>query len=243
MRPTHEWISRVNQKHKRLDEFELAPEQRARLDRLAEVEFVYSTLKLDGSDVTREQVTRLVSSEPTAKTLATNETAALALLESLRRVASLVRAQGKAAALSVDLLLALNNAPGAGQGFRKSAGDTSRLVRPVAAENLPAVLEGACLWYSADSFAELHPVEQASIVFLRLIEIQPFEKSNERTALLAASLFTLRSGLPPIAIKPEMHSAYRNAVDEGFRMNTKLMVELLAGAVEKSLSEMIQEVA
>jgi hypothetical protein len=36
-----------------------------------------------------------------------------------------------------------------------------------------------------------------------------------------------------------MRGAYRAAIDEGLRMNTKPMVELMAEAVEKSLAEMI----
>jgi hypothetical protein len=76
-------------------------------------------------------------------------------------------------------------------------------------------------------------------VLLRLIDLQPFEEANERTALVAASLFTVRRELPPIIIKPEMASAYRNALDEGTRMNTKPMVETTAEAIEKSLAELI----
>ena len=79
-------------------------------------------------------------------------------------------------------------------------------------------------------------------MLLRLIDLQPFEQSNERTALVAASLFTLRSELPPIIIKPEMASAYRNALDEGTRMNTKPMVELIAEAINQSINGMIQQV-
>jgi Fic family protein len=111
----------------------------------------------------------------------------------------------------------------------------------MAPEHLPALLESACQWYTAESFTELNPVEQASIVLLRLIDLQPFEQANERTALVAASLFTMRSHLPPIIIKPELASAYRNALDEGARMNTKPMVETIAEAVEKSLEELIEE--
>ena len=75
--------------------------------------------------------------------------------------------------------------------------------------HLRLILDSACQWFSADSFRELHPVEQASI--LRLIEMHPFQLRNERTALLAASLFTLRSGLPPLIIEPGSHQAYRAA--------------------------------
>jgi Fic family protein len=104
-------------------------------------------------------------------------------------------------------------------------------------------LESACRWYTAESFAELNPVEQASIVLLRLVEMQPFEDANERTALVAASLFTLRNDLPPIIIKPEMDSSYRLALEEGIRMNTKPMVETVADAVVASLGELVQEAA
>ena len=236
-RGTSEWISRVNQKHKQLSELRLSAEQKERLDRWAETEFVYSTLKLEGASINREQVARVVLYATGAG--AENERTTTALLDSVRTVASLARANGKAAELTSELLLKLHSLPGA--GFRQTAGDTNRIVRPPSAELLPALLESACRWYTAESFAELNPLEQASIVLLRLIELQPFEEANERTALVAASLFTLRSELPPIIIKPEMDSAYRKARDEGMQMNTKPMVELVAEAVERSLSEMIEQ--
>ena len=234
-RGTSEWISRVNQKHKQLTELRLSAEQKERLDRWAETEFVYSTLKLEGASINREQVARVVLRATGAD--AENEPTTMALLYSLRTVTSSARAKGKTAELTNELLLKLHSPSGA--GFRKTAGDTNRIVKPASAEHLPALLEICCRWYTAESFAELNPLEQASIVLLRLIEIQPFEEANERTALVAASLFTLRSELPPIIIKPEMDPAYCNARDEGMQMNTKPMVELVAEAVERSLSEMI----
>jgi Fic family protein len=235
-RGTSEWISRVNQKHKQLTDLRLSAEQKERLDRWAETEFVYSTLKLEGADINREQVARVVLYATGAD--AGNERTPMALLDSLRTVTALARANGKAAELTSELLLQLHSLPG---GFRQTAGDASRIVRPASSEHLPALLESACRWYTAESFAELNPLEQSSIVLLRLIEIQPFEEANERTALVAASLFTLRSELPQVIIKPEMDSAYRNARDEGMQMNTKPMVELVAEAVERSLSEMIEQ--
>lgn len=238
-RGTSEWISRVNQKYKQLTELRLSAAKKERLDRWAETEFVYSTLKLEGASINREQVARVVLHATGAGADAENERTTTALLDSVRAVTSLARANGKAAELTSELLLQLHSLPGT--GFRQTAGDTNRIVRPASPEHLPALLESACRWYTAESFAELNPLEQASIVLLRLIEIQPFEEANERTALVTASLFTLRSELPPIIIKPEMDSAYRSARDEGMQMNTKPMVELVAEAVERSLSEMIEQ--
>jgi Fic family protein len=231
-RASYEWVARVNQKHKQLAELRLSADEQETLDRRTEIEFVYSTLKLEGAQIQLEPVARIVSSPVTVNEGETDRSIA-ALLESFRTVTALARADGRAAMLSPELLLKLHNVPDRAPGFRRSTGDKS--VMP-AAEHLPAVLESACQWFTAESFAEFHPIEQASLVLLRLIDIQPFEHANERTALVVASLFTLRSELPPIIIKPEMHSAYRNALDEGVRMNTRPMVDVLSKVVEGWLS-------
>jgi len=231
-RPTYEWVARVNQKHKQLTELALSAAQKQTLDRWLEIEFVYSTLRLAGEKIEREQVARLVSAPANQPG---EVGAATQLLDSLRTVTSMTREPGKESGLSVELLLKLNDLQG-GRGFQ-STDSTSK----VKAEMLPVVLEGACQWFSADSFAELHPIEQAGIVLLRLIELRPFDEGNEKTALVAASLFTLRSGLPPIIIGVEAQPAYRAALNEGIRMNTKPMVELMAESVERSLGLMILE--
>lgn len=228
-RPTYEWVARVNQKHKQLAELMLAAEEKQTLDRWIAIEFVYSTLKLEGEEIEREQVERIVLAPINSLETAAPE-AATRLLESLRTITSIAREQGKDSALSVELLLKLHNTPGARDFL--NAGDASSKVKGT---NLSFVLDTAFMWFSADSFVELHPIEQASIVFLRLIELRPFEQRNQQTALLAASLFTLRGGLPPIIIGPEAHRAYRAALDEGLRMNTKPMVEFLAESVERTL--------
>ena len=225
-RPTYEWVARVNQKHKQLTELALSAAQKQTLDRWLEIEFVYSTLRLEGEEIEREQVARLVS----VPTNSAGEPAAVyRLLASLRTVTSITNKFGKDSALSVELLLKLNDVQG-GQGYQ-STDSTSK----VKTEILPLILEGACQWFSADSFAELHPIEQAGIVLLRLIDLRPFDHGNEQTALVAASLFTLRSGLPPIIIGVETQPMYRAALKEGIRMNTKPMVELIAESIEKTL--------
>lgn len=235
-RPTYEWVARVNQKHKQLAELQLSVKQKQTLDRWIEIEFVRSTLELEDSNIDREQLARIVAA-PASSIGAREPEAATSLLESLRTVTSIARESGKDSALTVELLLELHNAPDA-QGLRSAADVTSK----VTPESLSLVLDGACQWFSAGSFAELHPIEQASVVFLRLTEIRAFDQRNERTALVAASLFTLRSGLPPIIIEPGTQPAYRAALNEGLRMNTKPMVEFVASSVEKSLSQMILQV-
>jgi Fic/DOC family len=241
-RSASEWINRVGQKHKQLAALEPSAEERDALDRWAATEFVYSTLALDGATVEREKVASLAARPTDLMGLDKDDLVIEALLEALRTIESLVESFGRTASLAPDVLIRLHNPLGGAEGFRKSEGDTGRPFKPTPPEQLPAAIETACRWFKTESFAELNPVEQASIAYLRLVEFQPFEESSDRTSLVAASLFTMRSGLPPVIIRPETGGEYRAAVDEGLRMNTKPMVELIAGAVERALGEMIRVV-
>lgn len=231
-RPTYEWVARVNQKHKQLDELRLSAEQTQKLDRWIKIEFVYATLRLEGLDIPRDLVARIASSQG-GDGDSTEAESANALFQSLRALTLIARERGNDAALSAELLLRLND-PTSAQGVRDG-----HSVPEMTGEHSRLILDSACQWFEADSFQELHPIEQASIVFLRLIDLRPFIDRTERTAVLAASLFTLRSGLPPIIIDPKTQPAYRAALAEGLQMNTKRMVEFIAESVERKLEELI----
>lgn len=193
-----------------------------------EADFIFHALNLAGARPSRERVEEIVRAgdgpEPGS---ADSDAGILRLLRALRLVRSQVESEAPKAELTPGLLLKLGRKPDGSPGeFRE--GITERMI------------ESACLWFTAGSFGELNPLEQASIVHLRLIEIRPFEEGNEGLALVAASLFIMRSGLPPLIITQEMSEDYRAAMTEGFRMNTKPLVELMARATERTLSEMIE---
>lgn len=235
-RPTQERISRVDQKLKALDALVLSTDEKRRLEDWADVEFVSATLNLEGLRVARERIVQLDSASIDRRELSESDLSASRLLESLRIVRSQTRAHAKAAILTAELLFELHNL------LIRNVVDASRVdERGEGSRNTSnESLSVACRWFGAESFTELHAVEQASIVLLRLLELRPFPEANERVALVGASLHTLRCGLPPIIIRPEMQAAYRSAIDEGFKMNTKPMVELMAEAVERTVSEIIE---
>jgi hypothetical protein len=163
---------------------------------------------------------RLQNRKASGETQAAAET-----LRALREIESVVEAAGREAALTPELLAALARSQEGEEGESRKS---------------PAAVENACRWFAADSFGELNPVEQAAISCLRFLELEPFERKGERIALLSASLFTLRGTLPPVIIKPDQVAAFRAAAEEGFRMNTKPMVEVIGEAVAQSLDEMIR---
>lgn len=220
--PIYEWISRVDRVRKELAAMNLTEERRALLSRAVEVEWVHSLMRLSGSLITLADVERALSSGQRALE---GDAELSGTFAAVRMVSDEAQSGGRAAQLSSDLVRRLH-------GFLEAAGAAFRSEAAVASVNL------ACGWFAADSFLELHAVEQAGIVLLRLAEIDPFERPSDRTALLAASLFTLRAGLPPIIIGPDLSPSFRAALKEGLRISTRPVVELIGEAVESTLTEM-----
>ena len=239
-RAAYEWIHRLSQKHKDFTSLDLSLEEKSALARWKETQFVYSALKLDDVEVSREKVAHFAARPTDLLGLSEEELTMMTMLEALRTIESLIASFGRAAELAPDVLIRLHNPLGSTEGFRITAGDRNRPLKPTPAAHLIAVVDSACRWFTADSFRELNPIEQAAIAYLRLIEIQPFERASDQTALVAASLFTMRSDLPPIIIRPEMKPQYLAAISQAVKTNTRPMVELMADAVEKALDEMIR---
>jgi hypothetical protein len=235
-RPSYQWISRIDQKRRDIESVELSGAAEGRLNRLLESEFVRSALALKGSQIDRAQIERIAREQSPPSGGPADVLRALSAFRKIRRAA---KGEGRGAVLTPGLLLDLSEGPDGSPGeFRRGEGEARREVRPAPPERLAAVVEGACRWFTAGSFEELHPVEQASIAHLRLMEIQPFAEDNEQLSLAAASLFSMRSGLPPVIISPDAAAEYGAALGEGFRMNTRPLVDLLARMAENALDLM-----
>lgn len=110
---------------------------------------------------------------------------------------------------------------------------------PTPAILLPRMLAHAFDWFATPSFAELHPVEQATVVYLRLLDLYPFPIATETTALLAASFYTERAGLPPLIIFADevTQARYDQALTAAFRMLTQPLVELLAEMLIRTMRQ------
>lgn len=217
--PIYEWISRVDKINEELAALKLTEERQASLRQAVEVDWVRSLMQLSGSLIARNDLERVLSSGEETRE---GNVELRRTLAAVRLVTDVVEAKGRAAQLNPDLVRRLH-------GLLDPAGAALR------SEAAAASLDLACGWFEAASFIELHPVEQAGIVLLRLLEIQPFERQNEGTALLTASLFTLRAGLQPIIIGPDLSPRFSAALKEGLRISTRPVVELIAEAVESTL--------
>jgi hypothetical protein len=135
---TSEWVRRVNERHTQLVSLKLTSAQRDLLDRWTEIEFVHSSLALEGIPLDREQISQAISNEVINGDVPKG---AASLVSSLRKIAALVRTKGKNAELTSELLLDIHSVPGA--ALRKGPGTASGPLKPPAPNHLPTVLESA----------------------------------------------------------------------------------------------------
>jgi hypothetical protein len=108
---------------------------------------------------------------------------------------------------------------------------------PTPAILLPRLLDNAFDWFSTEGFNEMHAVEQAAVVFLRLLDLHPFPQQTELTALLAASFYVERAGLPPLFVFNDDITLQRYAAvtETAFRMLTQPLVEFFAEQLTRAL--------
>ncbi|NBO65799.1 MAG: Fic family protein [Acidobacteria bacterium] len=110
---------------------------------------------------------------------------------------------------------------------------------PAPASMLPRLLDLAFDWFRTEGFAELHPLEQATLVYLRLLDLSPFATANESTALAAAGFYTRRRGYPALILlngtSEDESSRYRLALEAAFGMLTQPLVELFADALIRTM--------
>ncbi len=233
-RPVYDWVGRLKLLRSSYDaECSTDPSRADRDAEWLDASLVFHALRLKGVDVIIDDVREAQRSPSGASPDVANALAALAHVRAL----ATTRAPLDAAAIA-----AINRMLDPGSGGRLRTG------APVAAYHghsapgpdvLPHLLDNATDWFTADSFnADFHPVEQSALALIRICDLQPFPANNELTARLAASVFTLRDGWPPVVVHNELEAEYRKAVLHAMHMDTQPIVDLLAKCVELTYADL-----
>ena len=158
----------------------------------------------------------------------------------------LERAQPSAAPTSTDLRNLHSRLMGQSEGrpsdYRQgSAAPLLESHDPAEPELVPQLVDTALEWCRADSFAEMHEVEQAALVLLKLTDIQPFDRHNGKTLRLFSNFFLVRAGYPPAVIRSELAGKYSMALQKALCYQTGPLVELLTESVAFSLGYCLGE--
>lgn len=100
-------------------------------------------------------------------------------------------------------------------------------------------LSNTFTWLSVESFAEIHPIEQAALVLMRLLEIQPFSSENGLLAELTSFLSLLKRGFPLPVIRRDDLPRFHAALEKAFQIAMQELIDFYARIVERSLEEAV----
>jgi Fic family protein len=112
---------------------------------------------------------------------------------------------------------------------------------PTAPELVPPVVENALEWFQSPSFGEMHEVEKAALMLIKLVDIQPFDEGDGRTLRLFSNFFLLKAEYPPAIIPPDQASQYAVAIQKSLSLQTQPIIDLIAEAVEHGLAYLLEE--
>ncbi|MBI4747160.1 MAG: Fic family protein [Acidobacteria bacterium] len=209
---------------------------------LTELQFDYPDLDRDQATAWQTEADQSQPTDPIQRELVSFSQAANAVFQRANTLPTTERdALGKEDLIHSYRLVTGNPVSGWNELFRRAeAAPQVPTHQPAAPQALPVLVEMALDWFTTDSFAEMHPVEKASLFHLRMLDLQPFASHTNRLVRLLASYYLLRDGLPPLMISAENRPAYFDTLGFSFQMITQPGVELFARLLEQTLDQWLE---
>ena len=90
-------------------------------------------------------------------------------------------------------------------------------------------------WLSAESFGDIHPVQQAALTLTRLVDIWPFDFGNRTTAVVFSNRFLTRAGYPPFFVLPGQIGEFEQILAQAIRIETEPLVRAIYRCIEREL--------
>lgn len=105
--------------------------------------------------------------------------------------------------------------------------------RPPDALKVPGLMKNLIKWYSLNK--KQHPIELASIIHHRLVNIHPFFDGNGRTSRLVMNIILTEAGFPLVVILKNDRKRYYSTLALADKGKYSLFVNFIARAVERTL--------
>jgi hypothetical protein len=90
-------------------------------------------------------------------------------------------------------------------------------------------------WLTAESVAEIHPIERAALVITRLMDIWPFETGNLTAAIMLANIGLRQAGFAPFFILPEHKKEFNTTVAQAMAIEMQPLVNAIYNCVKREM--------
>jgi len=90
-------------------------------------------------------------------------------------------------------------------------------------------------WLTAESFTQIHPIEQCALVMTRIIDVWPFEFGNMTVAVVFGNLPLRTAGLTPFFVLPEHRAEFEKAVGHAMTIDMQPLINAIYRTVRKEM--------
>jgi hypothetical protein len=96
-------------------------------------------------------------------------------------------------------------------------------------------IDNLVVWLTAESFTQIHPIEQCALTITRFIDVWPFEFGNFTIALLFGNQALRRASLTPFFVLPEHRKEFERAIAQAMTIDMQPLVNAIFQTVRKEM--------
>lgn len=96
-------------------------------------------------------------------------------------------------------------------------------------------IDNLVVWFNAESFTQIHPIEQCALTITRIVDVWPFEYGNLTVALVLGNLALGRAGLAPFFVLPEHRKEFDRVIAQAMTIDTQPLVNAIFQTVRKEM--------
>jgi Fic/DOC family len=90
-------------------------------------------------------------------------------------------------------------------------------------------------WLTAESVAEIHPIERAALVLTRIADIWPFDSGNLTVAIMFANIGLRQAGFPPFFVLQEHKREFNMVIAQAMSIETQPLVNAIYKTIKREL--------
>lgn len=232
---------RIDDKLKQLNKFRpLSKEVVKKLREQFEIELTYNSNAIEGNSLTLKETYLVINEGITIKGKSLRDhLEAKNHQEALEYLYGLIE-KGKHNTFSENLIRSINqivqqNIDKEWAGKYRNSGVIigGAIHRPPDAIKVPSLMKNLIKWYSLNK--KQHPIELASIIHHKLVNIHPFFDGNGRTSRLVMNIILMEAGFPLVVILKNDRKRYYSTLALADKGEYSLFVNFIARAVERTL--------
>jgi Fic family protein len=91
-------------------------------------------------------------------------------------------------------------------------------------------------WFTAESLAEIHPIEKAALVLTRIVDIWPFEFGNLTMAVISGNIVLRQAGFSPFFVIPSQMKEFQTILARAMTIETQPLVNAIHSTIKREMN-------